>query len=126
MTEILEKELSYKINGILFEIHNKLGRFCKHNQYCEALEILFKEKGIKYQREIEVPIILNNVKITGNRLDFLIEEKIVLDVKCKKMIMTEDYVQMKRYLQASKLKLGIIANFAENSIKPKRIINNAN
>jgi len=40
--EILHKELSYKINGILFEVHNKLSRFFSHKQYCDAIEILFK------------------------------------------------------------------------------------
>lgn len=123
MKEILEKDLSYKITGILFEVHNKLGRFCKHDQYCEALEVLLKMSGIGYLREIEIPIVFETIKLTGNRLDFLIEDRIVLDVKCKKMITTEDYVQMKRYLRACEKQLGIIVNFSEKSVKPKRIIN---
>ena len=122
MKEILEKDLSYKITGILFEVHNRLGRFCKHDQYCEALEVLFKEKGIEYLREIEIPIMIGNAKITGNRLDFLVEGRVVLDVKCKKAITVQDYVQMKRYLRACEKQLGIIVNFSETSIRPKRII----
>jgi GxxExxY protein len=126
MVEILHKELSYNLNGILFAIHNSLGRFCKHNQYCEALESLLKNNKFKYQREVDVPIIFNEIKITGNILDFLIEEKIVLDVKCKKEITTKDYVQMKRYLRASKKELGIIVNFAEKSLNIRRILNKNN
>ena len=49
MSEILHKDLSYEINGILFEIHNKLGSFCNHKQYCQALEIVLKNRGISYQ-----------------------------------------------------------------------------
>src|SRR3989344_3182395 len=111
MDKILHKELSYKINGILFKVHNNLGRFCKNDQYCEAVESILKEEKIKYQREIEIPIKFNNIKLTGNILDFLIEDKLVLDVKCKKEITIKDYVQMKRYLRATGKNLGIIVNF---------------
>ena len=80
------------------------------------------EKNIKFQREIEVPIYFNDIALTGNILDFLIEDKIVLDVKCKKDITTKDYVQMKRYLVASDKELGIIVNFSESKLVPKRIL----
>jgi len=122
MTDILHKDLSYKINGILFVIHNKLGRFCKHDQYCDAFEKLLIKENIKYQREIEIPIKFEDIELTGNILDFLIEDLIVLDVKCKKEITKKDYVQMKRYLVASKKELGIVVNFSENSLKPNRIL----
>lgn len=123
MTHILYKELSYALTGILLDIHNALGRFCKHNQYCDAVEAFFKEKKIDYKREIEIPIEFKGIKLTGNRLDFLIENKVVLDVKNKKYITKKDYVQMKRYLRATNNELGIIANFSEKSLKPVRIIN---
>lgn len=122
MADILQKDLSYQITGILFQIHNKLGRFCKHDQYCDAFEILLKENRINYKREIEIPIEFNGIKLTGNKLDFLIEDKLVLDVKCKKEITTKDYVQMKRYLRASNNELGIIVNFSETSLRPRRIL----
>lgn len=122
MTEVLHRDLSYRINGILFNIHNKLGRFCKHDQYCDALEKLLIKENIKCQREIEVPIKFEDIELVGNILDFLIEDSIVLDVKCKKEITKKDYVQMKRYLVASEKELGVIVNFSENSLKPKRIL----
>jgi len=126
MVEILHKELSYAINGILFQIHNSLGRFCKHNQYGDALELLLKENNIRYKREIEIPIYFKEIKLAGNILDFLIEDNIVLDVKCKKEITTKDYVQMKRYLKATEKGLGMIVNFADKSLKIKRILSRDN
>ena len=122
MVEILHKDLSYGINGILFQVHNSLGRFCKHNQYGDALEVLLKENNIKYKREIEIPIFFKEIKLTGNILDFLIEDAVVLDIKCKKEITTKDYVQMKRYLKATGKELGIIVNFADKSLKIVRIL----
>ncbi len=123
MREILHKELSYKIVGILYEVHKKLGRFCSHKQYCDAFEILLNQNNVKYKREVEIPIEFENEKLFGNRLDFLIEDLIPVDVKAKKFTTQADYVQMKRYLHATKRKLGLVVNFREISIKPKRIIN---
>ncbi len=122
MADILFKDLSYKLNGILFNIHNKLGRFCNHKQYCDAFEAILKKEKIKFKREEEIPIEFEGVKLTGNILDFLIDNVIVVDIKCKKIITGKDCIQMKRYLNASNCELGIIVNFAEKSLKLKRIL----
>ena len=123
MVEIIYKDLSYNLNGIFFNVHNKLGKFCNHNQYCDAIEILLKEKGIDYKREIKIPIEFRDSNIEGNQLDFIIEDSIIIDIKAKKYITKQDYIQMQRYLKATNFKLGIIVNFREQSLKPKRIIN---
>lgn len=123
MTEIVHKELSYKLCGIFFEVHNRLGRFCEHNQYCDACELLLKKYKIPYKREITIPINFESSEIKGNRLDFLIKEIVPIDVKAKKFINTGDYVQIKRYLKATNRRLGIIVNFRDKSLKPKRILN---
>lgn len=123
--KILYKELSYEINGILFEVHNSLGRFCNHKQYCDVLEVSLKKNNINYDRELEAPIKFKDTEISGNIVDFIIDNKIVLDVKAKKAITKKDYIQMQRYLKAANIKLGLIVNFAEKSIKPLRVINNS-
>jgi len=123
MTEIIYKDLSYESNGIFFAVHNKLGRFYNHDQYCDAIEILLKKKGIKYKREVKIPIKFKDSDIGGNQLDFTIEDSIIVDVKAKKYITKQDYIQMQRYLKATNFKLGIVVNFREQSLKPKRIIN---
>lgn len=123
MTEIIYKDLSYNLNGILYNVHNKLGKFCNHNQYCDAIEILLKEKDIDYKREVKIPIKFKDSDIEGNQLDFIIEDSIILDIKAKKYITKQDYIQMQRYLKAAGYKLGIIVNFRGQSLKPKRIIN---
>ena len=122
MTKILYPELSYKINGLCFQIEKKLGRFCREKQYGELLEGLLKERGISYKREFEI----KNITITspsGNKVDFLIDSIILLDLKAKNFITKDDYFQMQRYLQASKLELGLIVNFRKPHLKPKRILN---
>lgn len=123
MAEIIYKELSYKLNGIFYSVHNKLGKLCLHKQYCDAIGILLKSNNIKYQREVKIPLKFGNDNLEGNQLDFIIEGIIPLDIKAKKFITKQDYIQMQRYLKATNCKLGIIVNFREQSLKPKRIIN---
>ena len=120
-SKIIYKELSYKLNGIFYETHNKLGRFCREKQYCDAIENLLKNITLTYEREKCLPVeILNK---NTNKVDFIIDNQILMDAKAKRYITQEDYYQMKRYLKASGIKLGIIVNFRERSIRPRRIIN---
>jgi len=99
-----------------------MGRFRSERQYCDKLEILFKEEKINFKREYEL-VKLSDVNSLGNRVDFLIDNLIILDVKAKKFITKDDYFQMLRYLETADLQLGIIINFRNTYLKPKRIIN---
>ena len=84
-TKIIYKNLSYKIIGICFKVHDILGRFCKEKQYCDLLEEFFKNENIKYEREKNLDLYLFDSKIGGNRVDFLIEDRILFDAKAKKL-----------------------------------------
>ncbi len=121
MTRILHAQLSYELTGICFDIQNKHGRFLREKQYADALELVLKEKQITYKREFEIP----DAPVKGNRFDFLIDDKIIIDVKAKKFITKEDYFQMQRYLSGSNLELGLIVNFRSTYLKPKRVLNPA-
>lgn len=122
-SKIIYEDLSFKINGICFEVQNQLGRFCNEKQYADAIEQLLKESKITYQREKILPVSFEGEQVGRNKVDFLVEDKIVIDVKAKRIITREDYYQMRRYLQALNKKLGIIVNFKDKYIKPRRIIN---
>jgi GxxExxY protein len=122
MKEIIYKDLCYEVVGVCFKTQDSLGRFCKERQYAEEFEKLLTERKIKYEREFSLnKLEANNIK--GNIVDFIIENKLLIDFKAKKFITKEDYAQMQRYLQSSNLKLGLIVNFRETYLKPKRVIN---
>jgi len=112
-------ELSYKITGILFKVHNKLGRYCREKQYQDFIAELFKKEGLKFEREKKLPI---SLETGGNQVDFLIEDKILLECKAKPIITKEDYYQMMRYFKTAKKKLGLIVNFQNKYLRPKRIL----
>lgn len=113
--ELIHPELSYKLTGLCFEAHNEIGRYGKEKQYANFIESRLREISIPYKREI---IIAD----TGNIFDFLIEDKIILELKSKRIITKVDYYQIQRYLQISNLRLCILVNFRDEYIKPKRIV----
>ncbi|MDH7476306.1 MAG: GxxExxY protein [Microgenomates group bacterium] len=116
-------DLSYLINGILFKVHNDLGRFRNEKEYGDYIENNFKKLNIKFEREKILPISFEGEKIGRNKVDFLIEDSIILEIKVKRIIEKEDYYQIKRYLVTLNRKLGLLVNFRDKYLKIKRILN---
>ncbi len=123
MANLVHKELSYDINGILFDVHNEVGRYASEGQICDRIEQKSIEKGINYKREFVLPTFDGKEKVGRHRADFLVENKIVLEIKYKRYMNKDDYEQVKRYLKVLNLALGVLVNFREDRIKPKRILN---
>lgn len=117
--KIIEKNLSYKLNGIFFEIQRELGRFCREKQYADLFEKKLKENNIKFKREH--PIEIADKK--SNFADFLIEDKIIVELKIKPFLEKNDYYQIARYLKIKNIELGLLVNFRQTYLKPKRVLN---
>jgi len=123
MSEILLKEESYLIIGACMDVHNELGHGFKEIIYKDALEIEFQTLGIPYIREKRFKISYKG-KILPRRYpsDFVVFDSIILEVKAKPMIINDFVLQIRNYLKASRIQLGIIANFGEKSFTFKRVI----
>ncbi|SDR66510.1 GxxExxY protein [Polaribacter sp. KT25b] len=123
MTDLLYKEDTYKIIGICMEVHNQLGKGFNEVVYSDALEIEFIDNNIKYSKEQKF-----NISYKGNilphkyRADFIINDKIVLELKAIKCLTSSHVKQTLNYLAVSKLKIGLLINFGEDSLKYQRII----
>lgn len=125
MSDLVHPELSYKINGLCFKVHNELGRFRNERSYADAFELLLKEEHMRYEREPRLSPSFEGEKTGRNVPDFVIEGIIVVDFKAKHHATREDYYQMRRYLATLKLKLGLIVNFQQQNIHSKRVLNSA-
>ena len=111
--KIIYPQLSYVIVGCCFEVHNELGRYSREKLYVESLKKKLISKGLKVLREYQKD---------GNRLDLLVEDKIIVEAKAKKILKKDDYYQIQRYLQSHNKKLGLLVNFNQPYLRPKRII----
>ena len=123
MEKIIYKELSYKIIGLLFETHKNLGIYRNEKQYADYFEELLKQENIKYEREYKFKDCKYGQEKIRCICDFIVDEKIILEFKAKNFITKEDYFQTKRYLITLNLKLGIVVNFRQKRLAPKRILN---
>ncbi len=123
MTNLIHKEESYKIIGICMEVHNNLGAGFLEIVYKDALEYEFKKAGILYQREKQYTINYKGIILPHKfYADFVVFDKIILEVKAIKSIASEHIAQAINYLKVSENKLALIVNFGEIRLYSKRIV----
>ena len=121
--DLLYPELSYQIMGILFDVYNKLGNGFAEKVYQKALSVAFKNAKIRFQEQVYSPILFEGQNVGINYFDFLIEDKILLEIKKGDRFAKSHIEQLYEYLRNRKLKLGILAYFAPRKIHFKRIVN---
>ncbi len=121
--KIIHKELSYKIVGILFEVYNELGYGYKEKFYEKALMVALNEQKIKFETQVPFALKFKNKIIGRNYLDFLIEGKVILEIKKGKHFSRGNLDQVKQYLKITNLQLAILANFTPDGIKYIRVLN---
>jgi GxxExxY protein len=123
ISEILYKDESYKIIGKCFEVHNNLGPGFLEIVYKDALEYEFRKANIAYEREKEYKVNYKDVILPHKFFaDFVIFDKIILEVKAVSGISDEFIALAINYLKVSQNKLALIVNFGELKLNYKRII----
>ena len=123
MTEILFKQESYQIIAACLDVHKVLGNGFKEVVYKDAMEYEFKRLSLPYDRERKFKIFYKDILIRPTFIaDFVIDESIVLEIKATPYIGNPFIYQTINYLKASNLKLGIVINFGEPSLKFKRVV----
>ncbi|PKP35501.1 MAG: GxxExxY protein [Bacteroidetes bacterium HGW-Bacteroidetes-17] len=121
-----ENELSKIIIGCAIEVHKHLGPGLLESAYQECLYYELKQSGLKVQKEKPMPIIYKEVKLDhGYRIDLLVEEKVVVEIKTVEILNDVHTAQMLTYLKLGNYKLGLLLNFHVAILKNgiKRLIN---
>lgn len=121
--KIVYKELSYKLTGLLYKVHQELGLTRNEKQYSDYFEKLLQENDVKYVREYSFREQRYGQGEIRCRCDFIVDDKIIIEFKTKDFAGKEDYYQLKRYLSTLNLKLGILVNFRQKRLAPKRVLN---
>ena len=121
-----ETELTYKIRGAIFEVYNTLGPGLLESVYEEALVFELLQRGLKVERQIEVPILYKGQELkTALRLDLLIENTIIVELKSVEEMKPVFAKQLLTYLRLLNKRVGLLVNFSSGDIREgiKRIVN---
>jgi GxxExxY protein len=123
MADLIFKEEAYQIIGICMEVHNNLGHGFLEIVYKDALEYEFKKAGIHYEREKEYKVHYKEIILPHKfYADFVIFDKIILEVKGVSALTEEFTAQCINYLKVSNNNLSLLINFGELKLNYKRIV----
>ena len=123
MGELIYRDEAFKIIGCCMEVHRELGKGHGEVIYKDALEIEFKSQGVGFTREREYTLSYKGVLLPHKYCaDFVVMDKIILEAKAIECLTDSHIKQTLNYLAASKLKLGLLVNFGEDSLNYKRVV----
>ncbi len=122
MNELLYKELAYEVIGAAMEVHRNLGPGFPEAVYQAALEIELRHREIPFIAQQHIQVNYKGTMIADYYLDLVVDNKIDVELKAVAQLAPVHQSQVISYLKASGLKLGLLINFGETSLKHKRII----
>lgn len=116
------QDLTHRIIGAAMEVHRHLGNGFQEVVYQRALAIEFALQGINYEREKEMPLVYKGHDIGIRRVDFFIDEIIMLEIKAVVRLEDVHLAQAINYLEAYGLEIGLLINFGNTSLQFKRVM----
>jgi GxxExxY protein len=120
--EYKHSDITSKIIGCAMKVHSTLGNGFQEVIYQRALAIEMRKAGLDFQREMEMPIFYEDEQIGTRRVDFFVEDKIMVELKAITQLEKVHLAQALNYLEAYKMEIVLLINFGETSLKFHRII----
>jgi GxxExxY protein len=124
MASLKYASVTEKIIGAAMQVHSRLGNGFPEVIYQRALDIEFKERSILFTREFSMPIYYNGNWVGQRRVDFFVEDKIMVEIKAIIKLENGHLTQAKNYLEAYNIEVGLLINFGNVSLEVKRLGNN--
>ncbi len=122
MEGFVHSELSYTIMGVLFDIYHRLGGRFQEKYYQKAVKQALDKLKIPYLEQVRADLDIGGYNLGRYYLDFIIDHKIVLELKSKSYFTQKDIRQVLAYLKKAGLQLGILAGFTHTGVKYRRIL----
>ncbi|MBI4317342.1 MAG: GxxExxY protein [Chloroflexi bacterium] len=121
--EYKHADVTGKVIGAAMRVHSTLGNGFQEVIYQRALAIEMTKYALSFQRELEMPIFYDEQEIGTRRLDFLVEDSVMVELKALIKIEDVHLAQAINYLEAYRLEVGLLLNFGAKSLEYKRVIN---
>jgi GxxExxY protein len=113
----------YRIMGLIFQVFNDIGYGHKENFYQKALAKVFNTDNVPFREQLRCKLKYKGEDLGLYIFDFLVFDKIIIEIKQKNYLSYKDIQQVYKYLKAASLKLGLIVTFTSKGVKYKRIVN---
>ncbi|MEQ8414381.1 MAG: GxxExxY protein [Imperialibacter sp.] len=120
---MIYEELTHRIIGCAMKVHTFLGNGFQEVIYQRALAIEMEKQGLGYAREMEMTIYYEGIDIGTRRVDFFVEDKIMVELKAVIELNDNHLNQCRNYLEAYNLPVGLLINFGSRSLQYKRVYN---
>lgn len=116
-------DITRKIIGAAMKVHSALGNGFQEVIYQRALAIEMTKQGLAFQREMEMPIYYDGQEIGTRRVDFFVEDKIMVELKAVTKLEDVHLAQAINYLEAYDMEVGLLLNFGAKSLEFHRLVN---
>ena len=117
-------DLTYKINGAIFEVNRILGSGFLEKVYENALLIELRERGLKVENQVPIEVTYKDQNIGDYIVDVLVERQVIVEIKAVEKLTKLHEAQLLNYLQATYIKIGLLANFHNRKAEIKRMVLN--
>ncbi|MFB9843403.1 GxxExxY protein [Mucilaginibacter ginsenosidivorans] len=117
------EELTHKIIGCAMRVHSTLGSGFQEVIYQRAMDIEMRKQDMSFGREMEITIFYDGIDIGTRRVDFFVEDKVMVELKAVARLDELHLAQAMNYLEAYKLPVGPLINFGSKSLEFKRVFN---
>jgi len=121
--DLLYPELSYQIVGCAYDVHNEIGGGLLEKVYQKAMAVAFRNRTISFSEQEHYPVMFEGEKVGAGYFDFVVDGKVVVELKRTQHFSRKHIEQVIAYLKQSGLKLGILIHFGQEQVRYKRIIN---
>ena len=124
--EYKHSDITRRIIGAAMKVHSTLGNGFQEVIYQRALAIEMTKQGLSFQRELEMQIYYDGHDIGTRRVDFLVEDKVMVEMRAVTALEDVHLAQAINYLEAYKLEVGLLLNFGAKSLEYRRLIKSLN
>jgi GxxExxY protein len=118
-------EITYRINGCAMKVHGTLGNGFQEVIYQRCLAIELQKAGLNFDREVEQPIFYEGIGVGNRRADFVVECRIIVELKALVSLEDVHIAQVKNYVAAYNFLVGLLINFGSKSLQFKKVFNPA-
>ncbi len=122
MTEYKYSDITKTIIGSAMQVHSFLGNGFQEVIYQRCLAIEFAKADLEFMREVEIPIYYHDEAVGTRRADFLVDGKVLVEIKAITKLEEVHWAQILNYLRAYKIEVGLLINFGEKSLQFKRFV----